>query len=333
MVFFKKNLLIFAALFILLIVTPVLLNVYYNFLLKPVSTKASEDKIFVIAPGTPVVTIAQNLKQQGLVKNSHAFRFMVDRMGIGKNIQAGDFRLSPSMPSKEIAEELTHGAIDVWITFPEGLRAEEQAEIIQEKLKFGSNDSYQFDKNEYTKIAEEGYMFPDTYLIPKDASAKDVASLLRNTFDEKVLAETLKSTTTELTPNQIITLSSIVEREAKTKEEKPIIAGILTNRLNEGMALQVDATVQYAKGYDEDKKTWWPQVTTDDYKSVKSLYNTYLRAGLPPGPISSPGLDSIMAVISPQDTEYFYYLHDTDGNVHYAKTGEEHNQNIEQYLL
>ena len=330
----KKRLIIFAALFVLLIVTPVVANLYYKFLLKPVSTNSQEEKIFVITPGTAVVDIAQNLKKEDLIKNQIAFRFLVSRMGIGKNIQAGDFRLLPSMSSREIASELTHGAIDVWVTLPEGLRIEEQAKLIEEKLNFSSNDMYQFNKDEYVEIAEEGYMFPDTYLIPKDATAESIADLLRNTFNEKVASSTFdKSRENGLTENQLITLASTVEREARREDEKPIISGIIMNRLRDGIALQIDATVQYAKGYDDVNQTWWSQITTADYQSVRSAYNTYRSPNLPPSPISNPGLESINAAASPQETPYYYYLHDSDGNIHYAKTIDEHDQNIQDYLL
>lgn len=285
-------------------------------------------------PGTPVSTIASGLKEERLIKNSLAFRFLVGQMGIGKNIQAGDFRLSPSMSAREIAEELTHGAIDVWVTFPEGLRVQEQAEIIEGKLNFAANDVYHFNKDEYIEIAEEGYMFPDTYLIPKDAAASDVASLLRSTFDQKVDASYLADGRENgFTANQLITLASLIEREAKTNDEKPIIAGILKNRLNAGIALQVDATVQYAKGYDSANNSWWSQVSPADYQSVDSPYNTYQISGLPPSPIASPGLESIRAAANPADTEYFYYLHDREGNIHYAETIDEHDKNIQEYLF
>ena len=327
-----KKAFVFTILFIVLIITPVFLNQYYNYLLSPVSRKGTESqKVFIITPGQSLGTIASNLKKQNLIRNPLAFRLYVAQIGIEKSIQAGDFKISSSQSSKDIAQNLTHGAIDVWITLPEGLRLEEQAAKIEEKLKFGQNSNYQFDKKEYIKIAREGYMFPDTYLIPKDATAKDVAAKLTDTFNQKV-SDLLKNSKSKLSDDDIITLASLLEKEAKTPEEKPTIAGIITNRLNVGMPLQVDATVAYAKGYDTAQNTWWPQVTTEEYKSVKSPYNTYLSPGLPPGPIDSPGIDSITAALNPTDTDYLYYLHDTKGQIHYAKTAAEHNQNIKNFL-
>lgn len=252
-------------------------------------------------------------------------------MGIGKSIQAGDFKLSSAQSAREIAQELTHGAIDVWITLPEGLRIEEQAERIEQKLKFGQSSNYNFDKKEYLKIAKEGYMFPDTYLIPKDATAEQVTDRLIQTFDEKT-KDVIKNAKSKLTQDQIITMASLIERETRTAEEKPIVAGIITNRLKSKMALDIDATVQYAKGFDSSKSKWWGEVTQDDYKNIKSPYNTYLNVGLPPGPIANPGIDSIKAAADPAGTDYVYYLHDQEGRIHYAKTVEEHNKNVQQYL-
>ncbi|HLA03736.1 MAG TPA: endolytic transglycosylase MltG [Patescibacteria group bacterium] len=328
----NRKFILFAVIFIFLILIPVSVNKYYNYQLEAVS-KDNTNQIFVIRPGEPTAQIAQKLKKANLVKSALAFRLLVSQMGIAKNIQAGDFRLSPNMSSREIAQLLTHGAIDVWVTLPEGLRVEEQAQIIENNLNFGANESFVFDKTEYIKIAKEGYMFPDTYLIPKDATAQDVAAKLEETFDAKVADELLaQGEENNVSSEDVIILASLLEREARTDEEKPIIAGILLNRLEAGMPLQVDATVQYAKGYGTAQNTWWPTVTVADYQSVKSAYNTYLFVGLPPSPIANPGLASIKAAANPAQTSSFYYMHDREGKIHYAETADEHQRNIDEYL-
>lgn len=317
---------------IIVISTPLVLNRYYNHLLIPVTNQKTY-KRFVITPGQPFSQIAKNLEKENLIRSALAFRLLAAQLGIINRIQAGDYSLPTNLSSQELAKLLTHGALDIWITFPEGQRIEQQAAIIDEKLNTPDNNQYQFNKDKYMALAQEGYMFPDTYLVPKEATAGAVAEKLRNTFDGKItrslLLEGIKN---GLTENEVIILASIIERESRSNEERPIIAGILLNRLKEGRPLQVDATVQYAKGYDAANAAWWPQVTPDDYKSVDSLYNTYLHTGLPPGPISSPGLDSIRAAAEPADTPYLYYLHDTNGKIHYAKTGEQHNANVQKYL-
>ena len=328
----NRKLPLFAVIFIFLILIPVSVNKYYNYLLEPVSTD-DKTQIFVIRPGEPTAEIAQKLKKANLIKNALAFRLLVSQMGIAQNIQAGDFRLSANMSAREIAQLLTHGAIDVWVTLPEGLRVEEQAQIIENNLNFGANESFVFDKNEYIKIAKEGFMFPDTYLIPKDVTAQDAKAKLEETFSTKVDEELLeKGEKNNLSADDIVILASLLEREAKTNEEKPIIAGILLNRLEAGMPLQVDATVQYAKGYNTAQNTWWSTVTVGEYQSVKSAYNTYLFVGLPPKPIANSGLESIKAAANPAQTTFFYYMHDREGKIHYAQTDDEHQRNIEMYL-
>lgn len=327
----RINKLIFIPL-ILLIVSPFAVLKYYSYSLEPVS-KEETQVAFRVNPGQPVTQIAKNLKEEDLIKNAFTFRLLVAQLGITQNIQAGDFVFTKNMSAREIAQALTHGAIDLWITFPEGLRVEEIAQKVEDTLKTSTNPSYQFDKGEFIKIAQEGYMYPDTYLISKDATAEEVAQRLRTTFDQKVGNEILnKDSQNGLTPQQVVILASLIEREAFTSEERPIIAGILTNRLNAGIALQVDATVQYAKGYDVSQGKWWAPITVEDYQSVRSRYNTYLYPGLPPAPIANPGLQSIRAAANPADTPYLYYLHDAEGNIHYARTIEEHNQNIQKYL-
>lgn len=328
----KLNRKLIITLLVLIITVPFALISYFNSQLAPVTSQEGT-KRFVVKPGQPLVQIANNLQSESFIKNAFAFRLLVAQMGITTKIQAGDYVLSTNKSAREIAQELTHGAIDIWITFPEGQRIEQQAQLIEERLNDSTNENYQFSRESYIKLAEEGYMFPDTYLIPKEASAGAIAEKLQTTFENKVSKSLLaKGIKNNLTSFQVLILASLIEREAKTNEERPIIAGILLNRIREGMPLQVDATVQYAKGYNAGNKTWWPQVTPEEYSSVKSPYNTYLHIGLPPGPICSPGLDSITAAAEPADTEYFYYLHDSKGKIHYAKTGEEHQQNIQKYL-
>src|SRR4030043_682274 len=328
----NKRFLIFALIFVILITTPILLNKYYNYQLQPVS-KNNQPQIFIIKPGQDVSQIAKNLEKASLIKNALAFRLLVSQMGISKNIQAGDFRLFPSQSAKEIASQLTHGAIDIWITLPEGLRIEEQAQKIEEALKFGSNEKYQFNKKEYIKLAKEGYMFPDTYLIPKDAAAKDITGRLNETFSQKVSEDLLqKGVKNNLTNEEVVILASLIEKEAKEDLEGPVIAGIILNRLKTDMTLDIDATVSYAKGFDSANDTWWPQISTSDYQNVQSLYNTYLHPGFPPGPIASPGLESIRAAADPAQTEYYFYLPDREGKIHYAVTVDQHNKNIVDYL-
>ena len=290
-----------------------------------INPENKESTIFVVQKGDGVKEISKGLKEKGLIKSSVVFFLLVKQLGIDKKIEAGDFRLSPSMTALEIAENLTHGTLDIWVTISEGKRATEIAEILKEKIP--TYDSSWIN----ALVGNEGYIFPDTYLIPKDADIQMIINQMRGNFDVKYA--TLGANNTNLTQEEILILASLIEREAITDAEKPIIAGILLNRLNAAIPLQVDATIQYAKGKNPETKKWWEPIMLEDYTSVKSNYNTYLFTGLPPGPISNPGLEALRAAAVPSDTDYLYYLHDKDRKIRYAKTLNEHNVNIEKYGL
>lgn len=291
--------------------------------MSPVDSANKESVIFIIQKGSGLKEIANKLEKENLIRNRIVF-FLYTRLGkFEKKIQAGSFRLYKSMTAQEIAQNLTHGTLDIWITISEGKRAAEIAEILKENM-------YTYDSSWPNILsAHEGYLFPDTYLIPKDADIQIIVNQMRGNFEQKYA--TLDLSNSNSTQEEIVVLASLIEREAITNEEKPIIAGILTNRLNARMALQVDSTIQYAKGKNALTKKWWEPVMLEEYQSVKSNYNTYLFAGLPPGPISNPGLEALKAAANPSDTDYLYYLHDENGKIRYAKTLNEHNQNIENY--
>lgn len=280
-------------------------------------------QIFVIEKGDGIREIANKLHEAGLIKDPVVFFLIVKKEGFDSKIQAGDFRLSPSQNARDIAETLTHGTLDIWVTVPEGKRAEEVADILEKELP-----SYEPAWREQL-IAEEGYLYPDTYLIPRDATIETIISIMKSNFYNKISEVGLSQDTPNL--SEIVTIASLLEREANTDEQKPVIAGIIQNRLNADMPLQIDATIQYAKG--KTGEAWWQPITVDEYRSVNSVYNTYLFPGLPPGPISNPGLPSIKAAANPQDTDYVYYLHDRTGQIRYARTINEHNANIERYGL
>ncbi len=293
--------------------------------LAPVDPKETNLEMFVIERGEGVKNIAARLAAARLIRSSTGFYLLVKFMGIEHNLQAGDFRLNRSMDTKTIALELTHGMLDVWVTTLEGWRVEEIAAKLNKELDIP--------ESEFIKVAREGYMFPDTYLVPRDATVGAVAILFRSTFDEKIDAPLRNDAKkTGLSLDGVITLASIVEREGRSEEDRPVIAGILLKRFKADWPLQADATLQYALGYQTEEKTWWKKNLFDEDKKIDSIYNTYLHTGLPPRPISNPGLSSIRAVIYPKETDYWYYLHDPEGRAHYARTLEEHNQNSATYL-
>ena len=314
---------------VVVLVLPLLLvlgfYLWYQEGLLPVDKQDKAVETFIIRPGESVTTIARNLETGGFIRNRIVFYLVVKQLGIEKSIQAGDFRLRRDMSTKEIAQELTHGIVDVWVTIIEGLRKEEIAEAVASKIPFSTE--------RFDALAQEGYLFPDTYLIAKEASEGAVVTLLRNTFNQKVLPLYNASPQKEsFSLNEVVTLASLIEREAKTPEDKRKVARALLNRLNVGMPLQVDATVQYVLGYNAGEKRWWKENLTSADLKTESPYNTYINQGLPPQPIANPGLDSIQAVLDPAQGDYLYYISGSDGSMHYADDYETHQRNIERYL-
>lgn len=286
----------------------------------PLNSGDTSEKVFVVERGAGLSQVAEDLRDQGLIKNKTVFKMQARIQGVDKKIRAGDYKLSASMSVSEILKTMSEAPLEVWITIPEGFRAEEVADTLQANLP-----SYQ-DSWRQMLIGKEGYLFPDTYLIPRDATIETVLSVFENNFNTKI-DEAGLSGRNDL--DRIIIIASLIEREAFADPEKSTISSVIANRLRQGMALDIDATLQYAKGKVGDK--WWTVPTAAD-KSINSLYNTYKYPGLPPGPIGNPGIEAIKAAANPASTSYFFYIHDSKGNVYFARTLEEHNANVNRYL-
>lgn len=301
----------------------------------PVSTNSALQD-FLIVKGSSAGDVGANLAKAGLIKSPLAFKWYLQMTGKQGKLQSGEYRLSPSFSLTRLVAELMKGPVEVWVTVPEGLRREEIAQKFVAGL--ASRDSNAFTNGflNATK-GKEGFLFPDTYLFPKDVTGTAVANKLLATFDKKVDAQ-MKADIQKAgrTLNEVVTMASILERETKTDAERPVVAGILYKRAKTGWPLQADATVQYAiasaKCIGESAQCdWWTTLTKDDLE-IKSPFNTYKYPGMPPAPIANPGLSAIKAAIYPQDSPYWYYIHDSQEQIHYAKTLEEHNLNIRKYL-
>ena len=290
-----------------------------------VAKPASDDKnfrSFVIEKGTSASGVGDKLEKAGLIKNSLAFKLYLQFTGQSGKLQAGEFRLSPSMSLFQIVESLFKGPVELWVTIPEGLRREEIA------AKFASGldrDQVFIDEFLLASKGSEGALLPDTYLFQKDASASAIVAKMIKTFKSKTAD---LGGNEELTNDQRIVLASLIERETKTAAERPIVAGIIIKRFKAGWPLQIDASVQYAVG---TAKNWWQILTLEDLK-IDSRYNSYKFSGLPPTPIANPGMSSISAAFAPEASDYWYYIHDSDGRIHYAETLDGHNSNIRKYL-
>lgn len=307
---------------IIAIVVFVIGSLWWNNGIAAVDPKDTSSKVFVIPKGAAVRTIGNELKTAGLIKDPVVFFIYIKQNRLDQGIQAGSYKLSPSMNLPQIMDTIRHGTVDTWVTIPEGLRSEEIAEILSELIPTYKPDWVPALKE------EEGYLFPDTYLIPKDADVSTVISILKGNFSKKISEIGLSMEDPEL--NEIVILASLIEREALRDDEKPMIASVIYNRLNDGMALDIDATLQYAKGKNAQGK-WWSVPTGAD-RQIDSPYNTYKNPGVPPGPIANPGIEAIRAAKNPSSSQYYFYIHDTKGTVHFSRTLDEHNVNIQKYL-
>lgn len=300
---------------------------YYKEGTLPADPTDTHARIFVIDKGSGVNEIVKNLHREGLIRDRIAFYILVKRLGIESKIQAGDFRIAPSMSANEIAVSLTKGTLDIWVTVIEGLRKEEVAHILSRDIGIP--------EIEFLKYANEGYLFPDTYLFPRDVNIETVLSIFDRNFTKRVTPEIRSQIAKKgLTFDQGLTLASLVEREARRSADKKMVASILLKRYEGGWPLQIDATVQYALGYQEATRTWWKKSLTKSDLAIESPYNTYQHPGIPPAPISSPGIDSIQAVAEadPSVPYYFYISNSAGSKMYYARTIEEHNENIRKYL-
>ncbi len=283
---------------------------------------------FTVTKGQQPREIAKNLKSQGLIRNPVAFFLLIRKLGIEKKIQAGSFRLSPSMTSEQIAAKLTLGTEDIWITIPEGWRSEQIIQYLENTNKSWMAQNVGLDNWQDA----EGKLFPETYLVPKEASLGDIKKLMLTTFSQKITPKMLEDAKkANLSLDQVTTIASLVEREAKHDVDRPLIAGVILNRLRQGMKLDIDATIQYAIGFTK-KDGWWTKELTDADLRFSSPYNTYTNPGLPPAPICNPGIAAINAVIYPTKSNYLYYIAGNDDVTHFAETLLEHQRNITKYL-
>jgi len=217
------------------------------------------------------------------------------------------------------------------IKVSEGLRKEEIAEVVGDKLGWTDNDKNQFINGHLALNSGnlEGKYFPKTYLIKRDEDPIGVTATMLQEFNKETATIKKPKTTKIINPETALTIASIIQREAAGKSDMKLISGIIWNRLFSGMKLQIDATLQYAKGSEESG--WWNKVKPQD-KNILSSYNTYLHVGLPPTPIANPGLSALDAAYNPQKTSCLFYLHDKKGKIHCSATYEGHKANIARYL-
>lgn len=289
--------------------------------------------IFVVEKGQSISAVIASLKEEGFIRSEFGTK-VAFRLNRASSVQAGTYNVSPRMDAWQIANIL--GASEtatVRVTIPEGYTVNQIAGTLNDKGVITASDFINAAKD-YSSDLEllmhrtsgslEGYLFPDTYNMNRGTPAQDLIGQMLDNFVKRV-EPVLLSPDSRFNVHQIITLASLVEKEARTDEDRKLIAGVLMNRLAAGMRLDVDATVRYIIN------DWDNPITQSDL-NIDSPYNTRKYAGLPPGPICNPGLAAIQAVVSPTDSNYLYYLHDAEGNTYYAKTLEQHNAHKAKHL-
>ena len=325
---------------ILILASLFIMAYFYNSIYK--SELSSESEIFTITQGQGVKQISSNIKESGFISNQFIFETYVWLRRAQARFMAGEYELNKGLSMKELVNVFVGGqslSKERDIKVIEGWNAKEIAESLEiqgvvdaseflEKIKYyGSNtNGYDFLVDKPGKFSLEGYLFPDTYRIYKDASIEDILKKMLDNFNSKLtsqMREDIKKT--GLSIFEIITMASIIELEVPESMDRKMISDIFWKRVEAGMPLQSDATINYITGKN------LPSPTLDDLK-VNSLYNTYLYQDLPPGPIGNPGISAIQAAIYRTPNDYWFYLSKPTGETVYSKTHDEHVENKWKYL-
>lgn len=286
--------------------------------------------VFVVPQQSVGYDVPHELAAARLIKHEQAFRKLYNLLVAGKTTPPGGYRLDGSMTAWGVIRAITAVPDFVWVKVREGLRKEQIGILLQDKLGWTSVQGKQW-SSLYKQSDEyyEGVYFPDTYLLPRDETVEQIAKRFIDRFNEKMAPYVDVFTAQNVKWTTAVKIASLIQREAGGPADMPIIAGVIWNRLDQGMRLQIDATLQYVKG--NAQIGWWPVVLGADTK-LDSVYNTYLHKGLPPTPIANPGLDAIVAVAHPEKTDCLFYLHDHDKQIHCSVTYAEHVENIKKYL-
>lgn len=302
---------------------------------QPISFNSSEPVTIIIKQGMSANEIAALLRQQGLIKNTTLFRMYVHVEGFSNSLQAGEYTFTPDMNMQKMIAMLAKGEVSYsQITIPEGLTIEQVATLLESKqianaAKFkAAAKNYQpfayIDADARVGYKPEGFLFPDTYRVPRGIKEEELLQFMVSEFDRNFTPQMREKAKKQgLTIREVMILASLVEKEARVEKERPVIAGVFLNRIRQAMPLQSCATIQYILGYPK------AELTIKDTE-IPSPYNTYLNMGLPPGPIANAGAASIMAVLEPALTDYLYFVADNKGVHHFSKTYDEHLITIEQ---
>lgn len=291
-------------------------------------TKAHQ---FIIQPNESFDEAVGKLAEDGLIRHAWAFRLAYKKAsGDRKDIRPGGYEIAPSMDTWTVATILAESPYLAWVKIPPGYRKEQIADVLAKALSWTDTEKQEWIEVDTAPAPSyvEGVYYPDTYLIASDQDPAQVAARLRDRFNQVFTPYAAEAAQKNIKWTTILNIASLIEREAAGPDMK-LISGILWNRLDIGMALQVDATLQYVKGNAETG--WWPRVASAD-KYLDSPFNTYKYPGLPPHPIAEPSEAAIDAALHPEETNCIYYLHDRNGQIHCSKTYSGQLANVNKYL-
>ncbi|HYT67482.1 MAG TPA: endolytic transglycosylase MltG [Vicinamibacterales bacterium] len=311
---------------------------FYRGVDRPFKGYDAAEQFVDIPPGSRSVAIARSLADAGVVRDVNSFKLALWISGSARRLQAGEYRFDHPMSARQVAEKIARGDVYVRpITFPEGLTIRQMAELYEGK-GFGDAKTFIAAASHAELVHDidptakdlEGYLFPDTYALPRRATADQLVARMVAGFMKALTPDIVDAASARgLSVRRLVTLASIVEKETGNKEERPLVAAVYSNRLQIGMGLQCDPTVIYAL---ERAGRYDGNLRREDLH-FDSPYNTYRYAGLPPGPIASPGRASLQAAASPANVSYLYFVSRNDGSHVFATTLEEHNRNVQQYQV
>jgi UPF0755 protein len=310
----------------------------YLLVARPYKGYAGAETFVEIVPGSNPQRMGRALADAGVVANPTAFRIAVWLEGAGRRLQAGEYRFDAPLTPRAVVDRIVRGDVFLRpVTFREGLTIRQMAVIFEER-ELGSQAEFVAAASKPAAIRGmdpratdlEGYLFPDTYTLPRRTTADDLVGRMVSRFEKALTPETRQRAAARgLSVRELVTLASLVEKETARAEERPLVAAVYANRMKVGMGMQCDPTVIYAL---ERAGRYTGNLTREDLQ-FDSPYNTYRYAGLPPGPIAAPGQASLEAAASPADVPYLYFVSRNDGSHAFAATLDEHNRNVQQFQV
>jgi UPF0755 protein len=293
-------------------------------------SESKGEQLVLTEPTLSDEALLTDLYERGYFANALSYNVVRIAVALGVDVDPGAFSLKKGMGAFSFLAAVSAPEY-TYITVQEGLRREQVAETVGKALDWSKEEKERF-VNELPLCAYtggEGFFFPGVYLVHKTETPEMIRERMAQRLNEAFEELANEQTTAVLNVRQILTIASLIQREAAGKGDMKLISGVIWNRLFQEMPLQIDATLQYVKA--EESTVWWPQVKSED-KYLESPYNTYENKGLPPGPIANPGIAAIEAALNPLDTTCLFYIHDNSRNIHCASTYEAHKRNISYYL-